>query len=603
MIDRPTEGDTVIRGVLERIARLVGQRLSAFPIQLRLMLAFLAVGVLPMLVSAWLAAQVVSHAFEGTVHQFLQEISNVFLDDVHEQTEQEAAATLDFLISEPGFAQDLVGRHVLSDRYRSFLSQVGYYLIALLDAQGRPVFANPGVTRMEEIPILGRRTLYRVWNGSKWELAATNVKRLDLPGGPYFLLLGTNIDANFISNINRITTIDIRLYYREGKRFTELYSSLGLPSSQSRIERGVLRRLLHGSAPVYDRNAEDSRYRALYTVLRDHSGAAVGILFCGLRSERGLGGVLDRRNLFLFLFFLGTVLSVTTALLLAQRMARPIKALTRGVSAIAEGRYSHRVAVNGGAEIAELGATFNTMAERLEEMQELERQLRRRDRLSALGGVAAGLAHELRNPLSIIKTSADYVKQNEHLAEPETRFLAYIGEEVERIDRLVSEFLAFAKPSLLTLSTVRPFESAERVCALCRLQLEQSGITVEMKDAAPAVTVAGDDNQIFQAVLNLVINAIEAMPSGGTLRITQAVLGSDLVLIFGDTGPGVPSDLEERIFNPFFTTKVDGTGLGLAKVFAVMESHGGRVECRSEADHGAKFCLYFPLRSALPGHD
>jgi len=109
--------------------------------------------------------------------------------------------------------------------------------------------------------------------------------------------------------------------------------------------------------------------------------------------------------------------------------------------------------------------------------------------------------------------------------------------------------------------------------------------------------IEGDENQVFQACLNLILNAADAMPDGGGLTVTFHARDGELHIDFADTGHGISAELQERIFNPFFTTKERGTGLGLAKVFAVMESHHGRVECRSTPGNGATFTLIFPLSS------
>jgi signal transduction histidine kinase len=249
-----------------------------------------------------------------------------------------------------------------------------------------------------------------------------------------------------------------------------------------------------------------------------------------------------------------------------------------------------------------LSHALNRMADRLAHMRELERQLNRRDRLSALGEVASGIAHEVRNPLSIIKTSAELVQRGGQLNESDFQLLGYVVDEVRRIDALIGEFLAFAKPPPPVLAPLRPISIVEQVSNVCRAELDRHNISLEIEDLAPGTLVSGDDSQLFQAVLNLVVNAIQAMPEGGSLKVQQQVAGAELVIAIRDTGPGIAPDLIERIFDPFLTTKVTGTGLGLAKVFAVMQSHGGRVECRSEPGAGAQFNLYFPLHTDDTDH-
>jgi signal transduction histidine kinase len=565
------------------------------PIRARLLFAFLIVGVLPMLVSAWLATRVVSIAFEQTVQRFLREISSFFMEDIQEESRNDTTATLQFITGDPALVDDLIAHKVLPERYTTFLSEVGYDFIVLLDRNDRIVYSYPQVQKLDQLSLLGDRALYRVTIDGKATIATTGTRRLDGPQGPYFLLLGSNLDTNFIENLDRITSIDIRLYSREAGGFHEFYSSLGPPKKARPISPEVIDQVLNGKRDVYDPNAENKQYRALYTALRDRSGTPVGILFCGLHSTSGFS-ILDRNNLFLFLLLSGTVLSFLTATVLARRMAEPLRALDRGVSAVAAGDYRHRVPVSGADEIGKLGQAFNSMAQRLERLQQLERQVRRRERLSALGEVALGIAHEVRNPLSIIRNSAEIVRRDLQATDFDTKLIGYVVEETDRINKLIEDFLSFAKPVPPRLALLRPIEVAERVSDFARQLLDEHAITVTLDDQAPGVTVAADRDQLFQAVLNLVLNAIEAMPQGGTLTVVQRRSGAELVLAFDDTGPGVPADMVERVFNPFFTTKPKGTGLGLAKVYGVMESLGGGVECRNHPDGGAQFLLRFPLR-------
>jgi signal transduction histidine kinase len=269
--------------------------------------------------------------------------------------------------------------------------------------------------------------------------------------------------------------------------------------------------------------------------------------------------------------------------------------LATGVRAITAGDFGQRVGVQGQDEVAELATAFNVMAMRLGQLHELEAQLRRRDRLSALGEVAVGIAHEVRNPLGIIKTSTELVQKKAALPHSEAKLLNYVIDEVHRIDNLIKEFLAFAKPTPPVLKPMRPREAVERVARFAEPELQRRNIALHIVNRAPEAIVEGDENQIFQACLNLILNAADAMPGGGSLTIAFREDGEQLCIDFTDTGHGISVELQERIFNPFFTTKEKGTGLGLAKVFAVMESHRGRVELKSAPGEGATFTLIMPM--------
>jgi signal transduction histidine kinase len=280
--------------------------------------------------------------------------------------------------------------------------------------------------------------------------------------------------------------------------------------------------------------------------------------------------------------------------------------MAAGVKSITEGNYDHRVLANGKDEIAELARMFNLMAERLGQLQSLETDLRRRDRLSAIGEVAVGIAHEVRNPLGTIKTSAELVRKRDGLAPADAKLLGYVIDEVRRIDGLIEEFLSFARPREPIL---RPFpitKVIERVQAFCEPELSRHGIEAVTIDESEAAWVEADEDHLFQACLNLVLNAVDAMSGGGRLTIRLERENEHLRIVFCDTGPGVPKAIEDKIFDPFFTTKPHGSGLGLAKVFSVMESHKGRVECQSRAGVGATFALILPVSNrtmANAAHD
>ncbi|MEJ0069467.1 MAG: ATP-binding protein [Pseudomonadota bacterium] len=286
---------------------------------------------------------------------------------------------------------------------------------------------------------------------------------------------------------------------------------------------------------------------------------------------------------------------MAAGVLVARRLTRPLRSLAGGVQAIAAGDYGQRVEAQGNDEVADLAIAFNRMAARLEDLHSLEAQLRRRDRLSALGEVAVGIAHEVRNPLGVISTSAELVKKRGELSPSDVKLLGYVIDEVRRINNLITEFLSFAKPNPPMLVPLKPIDVIKRVAEFCEPELSRHGIALTIEDEAPGALIDGDQDQLYQVSLNLILNAIDAMADGGGLIIRLFRTGGQLMIAFRDTGPGVPPDLQERVFNPFFTTKPNGTGLGLAKAYTILESHHGRIECSSPPGGGATFMLMLPL--------
>jgi len=180
------------------------------------------------------------------------------------------------------------------------------------------------------------------------------------------------------------------------------------------------------------------------------------------------------------------------------------------------------------------------------------------------------------------------------LPETDKRHLEYVVSEVSRINDLITDFLDFAKPSAPMRSTQLARPLVDELIGFCAPELASHHIEVRIDDQAPTATLYADARQLKQAGLNLIVNAIDAMPEGGRLTVGIGSEQHYTVIRISDTGQGIAPDMLERIFTPFVTTKASGTGLGLAKVFSIMESHDGRIECVSEKEAGATFTLYIP---------
>jgi signal transduction histidine kinase len=287
---------------------------------------------------------------------------------------------------------------------------------------------------------------------------------------------------------------------------------------------------------------------------------------------------------------------VLAGIVVSRRLTRPLHALAGGVHAISRGDYRHQVPVSGRDEVAELAAAFNDMADRLAKARDLEAQLQRQQRLSALGEVAVGIAHEVRNPLGVIKTSAQLLQKRGNLPETDTRLLSHVADEVRRIDGLISEFLDFARPRPSVLREIDPMAVVARAADFCTPEFEKRHVTFTAVDTAPGATADADEDHLFQVFLNLFLNAVEAMPNGGNLRVTREQRDGETRIRVTDTGSGIAPEIQDKIFNPFFTTKEHGSGLGLAKVFTIMEGHRGRVEFDSAPGRGTTFTLIFPTK-------
>ena len=241
---------------------------------------------------------------------------------------------------------------------------------------------------------------------------------------------------------------------------------------------------------------------------------------------------------------------------------------------------------------------------------EKETQLRRADRLSALGQLSAGLAHEIRNPLGAIKGAVEILQDDYPAGHPKTEFFAILLKEVNRLNDVLTNFLSFARPVNPHLTPVDVRGVVSALEGLISGQARGRRVQVFTSFHSGPSRVMADETLLKQAFLNIMLNALEAMPEGGDLAISTrlgwetAASGADerpewLETVFDDTGPGIAEEDLGRIFDPFFTTKKDGTGLGLAITHRIIENHQGTIRVMSQRGKGTTFVITLPLEGAV----
>lgn len=249
-------------------------------------------------------------------------------------------------------------------------------------------------------------------------------------------------------------------------------------------------------------------------------------------------------------------------------------------------------------------AAYVNLKKKADELFALEEQLRRSDRLAALGQLTAGLAHEIRNPLASIKTSveilAEKARQHER-PEDEPDFPAIILEETARLDGILTDFLEFARTEQIRPSDephcANVAAAARRVFDLTEPRRREADVRVSLDAARLDISVAICASHLHQVLLNLLLNSIDAMPHGGEFHVECSESDREcLTICVEDTGPGIPSDLAGKIFDPFFSTKAQGTGLGLAIVERILDSHGGSIALApSGTGASSRFVLKLPV--------
>jgi signal transduction histidine kinase len=328
------------------------------------------------------------------------------------------------------------------------------------------------------------------------------------------------------------------------------------------------------------------------------------------------------------IFIISTLLILGTSYWVIGRVTVPIKGLSETVTSFADGHFWKTVSSSREDEIGKLIAGFNVMAEKLKKaytklegrveasnkeleiayqmLKQRQEQLIQSEKMAALGQLSAGIAHEIRNPLTSIKIFIQSLEKEIDLDENQKEDFRIIMKEIDRINENITRFLNFARPEEPLFQAISVSALVKETVNLLAAKLKNSGIRLDISLSDEYPPVAGDSKQLAQVVLNLLLNAVEAMPQGGTLTISSAVkVNPDnrqefLQLVIKDTGHGIPEKDRPYLFDPFFTTKAGGTGLGLSIVYSIIQKHNGRIEVESDLGKGSSFILSLPIQKERP---
>lgn len=317
----------------------------------------------------------------------------------------------------------------------------------------------------------------------------------------------------------------------------------------------------------------------------------------------------------LLLLMIGILLTVLTHYLVDI----PVQRLVRHSALVALGDLESRVPVSSLDELGELSESVNRMTgslaradrelkgwagaleskveERSREIMLMEEQLRRSEKLASLGTLAAGVAHEINNPLTGILLYASILNSDERLAPALLPDLERVVSETEKCAGIVKNLLEFSRESLPAKELIDIDAILDEVVTLFHQQPDFSNIVISKNFGSDLPQISVDPNQVRQVFMNLVINAGHAMPGGGGLEISTYASADGMYVsaAFKDNGDGIPEENLARIFDPFFTTKSEGTGLGLSISYGIIENHGGRIEVMTTAGGGATFIVMFPV--------
>lgn len=353
----------------------------------------------------------------------------------------------------------------------------------------------------------------------------------------------------------------------------------------------------------------------------------LGVLGVVLPSDYVTTAALTNRNLILLIFVLGTLAVILIGYRLAQSIARPISRLRVVSQAVAAGDLNQNTGLNQPDEIGDLAHAFDAMTVNLRErtaeaarlytetaqrnkdlaeanakLQMAQQQLVQSEKLAAVGQLTAGIVHDVKNPLAIIIGLAEEVPEHNALDDFTRESLHTISESGRRANKIVSDLLKFAREATPDLARQDLRETIETVLRLTEYLARRARVQVARDLPAEPVMVTYDAAQMEQVFMNLVQNAIQAMPTGGRLRLVLRPAAEAVALAIQDTGTGIAPQNLSRIFDPFFTTKPrgEGTGLGLSVSYGIVARHGGRIDVESQLGEGTTFTVLLPLHPPRP---
>ena len=286
---------------------------------------------------------------------------------------------------------------------------------------------------------------------------------------------------------------------------------------------------------------------------------------------------------------------------------RPLEELMGTIARVRRGDLSARVDFSKREDdIGQLGRQFNEMVQQLDvnrlEIAELhKREMARAEHLATLGELAAGLAHEIRNPLAGIAGVVDIMGKELPAASPSRAVIGEVQIEILRIQAILNDLLSYARPRPPNFHPANLNTTVEQAVVLSRQQVRTKPIQVNFEQSAALPSVEHDPALIQQVILNLLLNGIQAISGAGEVRVAILRDHDSAVVQVSDTGRGISAEALPRIFKPFFTTRSEGTGLGLSLANSIVQSHGGRIEVSSTLGKGTQFKVRLPLLSPKPG--
>ena len=438
----------------------------------------------------------------------------------------------------------------------------------------------------------------------KGMLIASNIAQLNLQ--PLLMWDKEGIEENLEEQIDQ-KLLYVVVYDRNNnpyvanqfiRDYDEIYRTSTLPQEME-----------EGSYSFVTRQFEDRRTQQVLRILEIEtpiyakgSPRRWGVIKIGLSLEDIRKEILETRLVLILIGVGGIIMGAVGATFLARRITRPVKKLAEGTVNIARGDFSYKIEIDSQDEIGDLAKNFNQMSHQLQLSREREADVQKKliqaEKLASIGRIAAGIAHEIRNPLTSVKLNIQKVLESDKLESVEKDHLDISQEGIGQIENFVKELLSFTRVSTLNLDYFSVEQIIEESLKMIAGSLEQKRVRLERDFQVDLPEVFVDADRLRQVFLNILRNSLEAVEEGGTIALSLSCKndgnGKNMIIDISDTGYGIPEKDWETIFEPFYTTKSSGIGLGLANARKIVEQHKGSIRVKKKEGKGACFEILIP---------
>ncbi len=567
-------------------------------LQRRVLMIVVSIIVLPMMLTGAFSAYWVSKRIDASIESWLRESARLnlgWLQGLHHNGQLFADALAE--VNHDQWQAD-AAHPLIAPRLQALAQELGISFIQIYDLAGQPRYSSAPLQTTWRPDAEHDQAVIRVLRDRQRLLAAVTVVEAPRQGpAQYRVVIGTLFDKPLLQRLGLASGLKTRLYYPSGvdatgaddfdKAFAEEESAplrLRLPAE------GFARLQQHRE--YFSPQAEQDQYWGLYTPMLDSNGRMEAVLFSGLPHRHGDQLLADSTALTLAIALLGTLLAGGLGLLLSRLVIRPVEVLRDGVLKVAAQDFRAEIPVHGDDELGDLARAFNTMSVSLRHARDERQREFQRDKITALGELSMAMAHEIRNPIGVLNTAAQLLEKATGDPERQADLLRMIREESSRLNGLLRDFQQLArhrKPQFAAIPLQKPLEAAVRYRLAGR-----PDVVVKREYGHGERLIQADAELLQQAWTNLLNNALEAIGAApAVLTLHSWLEGSTLCLALEDNGPGVPIERVPRLFEPFYTSKEQGSGLGLTITSTLVEANGGRLEYAPGRDGGASFVMRF----------